>query len=418
MSSNQTSEHAFQQVAVDMDFSDFDMFTDSTYFDHDSLLSADVALPSIEYTHDLPANFFDSAFEASFHIEGLHTDMSVWPAGYPLGCADDFPAGPVELVSLSPEVTDVLTAPLSSHSSGAIEALWRPLVGLNPAKVAMPDPPTPTLAPFKRRGSKAKTLVSIKATPKPKVTKIKKTAKPAKSHNRTVSAPSGAPRSVQALYKLPWSHLTQEEKGILLLPLLQGIDPTTGRKIGEAGSLLPPPTFEMVANDIFGTGDDGAMFMETPTPLYTSSPAATTTIDLTGDNVDVSDTDAAVFRACQAFNIQHDLEKKKSSLSTVPGFNFGIPDFTFEETNWDVFADFLPAEQGLGGSCCKGALGNSIEEPTTTIENGNVGGASHVPKMAGSGLGQMPTPSGDYGRKRQQEALQRNVMLRAAGRRR
>ena len=85
MSSSQTPEHAF------------DMFTDSTYFDEDILPTADVPLPSIECTEDLPANFFDSAFDIGFDDENLHSDMSVWPADGLLECSDNREADPVDL---------------------------------------------------------------------------------------------------------------------------------------------------------------------------------------------------------------------------------------------------------------------------------------------------------------------------------
>jgi hypothetical protein len=399
MSSSQTPEHAF------------DMFTDSTYFDDDILPSADVPLTSIECAEDISADFFDSAFEIGFDNENLHSDMSVWPADGLLECSDDLTSSP-------PRVADLVPTPSSSTSSGTIENLWRPLIGSDTINVALPDTPTPSRAPAKHRAPKAKTSMAVKTTQKPSVTKTKKITKPGKAHKRTVSAPSSEPRSVQTLYTLPWSHLSQEEKGLLLLPLLQGIDPNTGEKIGEAGSLLPPPSFEMVTDDVFGTGDDGTNFMDKPSPLSTSSSAATTTtIDLTGDDYDLSDKDIAVFRVCQAFNIQHEAQKK-SALPTVSDFNFDMPDFEFDEINWDIFDNFMPTTQGLCGPTTSGIVGNSIRKVTTVNDNGNTGRASNLPGMMSTGLGQMPVPSGEYGRKRQQEALGRNAMLRAAGRRR
>jgi hypothetical protein len=391
MSSSQTPEHAF------------DMFTESTYFDEDILPCAHVPLSSIECTEDPPANFFDSAFEIGFENESLHSDMSVWPADGLLGCSNNRQADPVDLTSSPP-------------SSGTIETLWRPLIGSDTINAALPDTQTPSRAPTKHRAPKRKTSMSVKTTQKPRVTKAKKTTKPEKAHRRTVSAPSSGPRSVQTLYTLPWSHLSQEEKGLLLLPLLQGIDPNTGEKIGEAGSLLPPPSFEMVTDDVFGTGDDGTNFMDRPSPLSTSS-SATTSIDLTGDDLDLSDKDIVVFRACQAFNIQHEAQKK-NALPTVSDFSFDIPDFEFDETNWDIFDNFMPATQGLGGPTSNGVVGNSIRKVTTANDNSNTGSALKLPDIMGTGLGQMPVPSGEYGRKRQQEALGRNAMLRAAGRRR
>ncbi|CAI9627583.1 hypothetical protein GT037_009179 [Alternaria burnsii] len=398
MSSSQTSEHAF------------DMFTDSTYFDEDTLLSADVPLPSIECTEDLSADLFDSAFEIGFDNESLHSDMSVWPVDGLLECSDDLTSSPSRVADLVPNSS-------SPTSSGTIENLWRPLIVSDTINVAFPDTPTPSRAPAKHRAPKAKTSMAVKTTQKPSVTKAKKITKPGKAHKRTVSAPSSEPRSVQTLYTLPWSHLSQEEKGLLLLPLLQGIDPNTGEKIGEAGSLLPPPSFEMVTDDVFGTGDDGTNFMDNPSPLSTSSSAATTTVDLTGDDLDLSDKDIAMFRACQAFNIQHEAQKK-IALPTLSDFNFDMPDFEFDETNWDIFDNFMAATQGIGGPTSSDVIGNSIRKVTTVNDDGNTGRASNLPEMTSTGLGQMPVPSGDYGRKRQQEALGRNAMLRAAGRRR
>jgi hypothetical protein len=347
---------------------------------------------------------------------------------------------------------------------------------------------------------KPKPAVAAKVAPKPKVNKVVKTRKPAASQKRTTSAPSGPPRSVQELYNLPWSHLSQEEKGCLLLPLLQGIDPNTGIKIGEPGTLLPPPEFEIIGEDIFGTGDSGAKFMGILTPkqkrkvtsLTTSSPTAMTTqsgqspnnngassasyvpdmigetsfntnnpIDLTGqknptrniddedaarfrarmeankkqpmmaqptvydftfDHVDTSqnntsniamddmdDIDAAVFRSCQAFNRQHDLMTQFAASD--------MPDFSFDEPNFDIYAGFKPAGQGLGGPCGNGFIGDSVQKNNLPSSN-VVNALANANAMVDGELGQMPTPSGEYGRKRQQEALKRNAMLCAAGRRR
>jgi hypothetical protein len=282
-------------------------------------------------------------------------------------------------------------------------------------KKALPKPVAPARAPAKPRAPKSKPSVSSKATPKAKVSKAVKTKKPAKAHKRTVSAPSGAPRSVQELYNLPWSHLSQEEKGRLLLPLLQGLDPNTGTKIGEAGSLLPPPHFDMVREDVFGTGDDGANFLpQVPTP-QTSSPAANTTSDISAEGV-------AVFTACTEFNKQFDMQKKQPSPlhfnTDLPDFNFDMPDFQFDPSDFDCLAGFQPAGQGLGGPCGNGVIGAPVQKPTSSSNNVNANTGINGSGMIGGDFGQMPTPSGDYGRKRQQEALKLNAMRQAAGRRR
>jgi hypothetical protein len=407
MSTGQTTERAFEQFVGNIELSAFDMFTNDAYFVDENASSCDLPLPSVECGDDLPGNFFDSAIDVGLDIEGLHNDMSVWPVGDLLGCAEHLSTGPVEITSSSPQHTEVLPTPVPSPPSGLIEALWRPFMGSSPVEKVFPEFSTPSRAPAKARAHKAQPAVKAKASPKPKVSKVVKTTKPARTHKRTTSAPFGVPRRVQELYNLPWSHLSQEEKGLLLLPLLQGIDPNTGAKIDEAGSILPPPQFEMVREDVFGTGDDGANLIEKHYTPKTSSPAAIITRDIDTE-------DAAVFRTCNEFNKQFDLKKKQSGL---PDFGFDIPNFQFDETNFDMFDNFMPADQGLGGPYGNGVIGAPVQKPTfsTNVNSNTKGNGDGV---IGGDIGQMPTPSGEYGRKRQQEALKRNAMLRGADRRR
>jgi hypothetical protein len=153
--------------------------------------------------------------------------------------------------------------------------------------------------------------------------------------------------------------------------------------------------------------------------------AQPTVSDFTFDHVDISqnnasniamdDMDAAVFRSCQAFNRQHDLMAQSAASD--------MPDFSFDEPNFDIYAGFKPAGQGLAGPCGNGFIGDSVwknNPPSSNIVDAlpNANAIANANAMVGGELGQMPTPSGEYGRKRQQEALNRNAMLRAAGRRR
>jgi hypothetical protein len=82
-----------------------------------------------------------------------------------------------------------------------------------------------------------------------------------------------------------------------------------------------------------------------------------------------------------------------------------------------MFDNFTPADQGLGGPYDNGVIGAPVQKPTSST-NVNSNTKGNGDGVIGGDIGQMPTPSGEYGRKRQQEALKRNAMLRGAGRRR
>jgi hypothetical protein len=163
-----------------------------------------------------------------------------------------------------------------------------PNLALSPAAISNTSA-TPTRKPAARksRTTAAKKTPAPKKSPAPKKTPAsKKAAKVQPQHQRTQSAPSlptfngvnidalklltpQAPRpgdrSISELYKANFMSLGVAEKARLLLPLLEGNDPATGKKWAEPGSsgremlASSPPTFSSV-----GFGSDP--FMSSPLP--------------------------------------------------------------------------------------------------------------------------------------------------------
>lgn len=456
-------------MSNDMDF-DFNMFCDDDFL----LQDCDIPLPSVETSGDDVA----LNFNYNFNAQDITADMSFGLSGRDLlGDAGDLQGAESATCALL-KATENLPASNLPAAPGPIEAMWAPLMNPTPAT---PEKKNKAPAkPRKPRVSKPKAAPKVKAPPKPKVpkvpkapkekaTKVTKSKKPARAHKRTVSAPSGPLRCVGELYHLPWSQLTQEEKGRLLLPLLQGIDPSTGIKIGEPGSLLPPPDFEMIGEDVFGTGDSGDKLMGTstsppetqrncvtitpssPTKFLSSPATATSTRDIDAE-------DAAKYRALMAaqkaqvppanpamsnakinnaykplgndfVNMDYCLNRNTNTAASdfqlsVPELQFDLPEFNLPEFNFTN--TFRPASQGIGGPYDNGVIGDSApapaaQQPTPPVnDNNNLADATALlnARRTGNFIGQIPTPSSDYGRIRQQEALKRNAMLQAAGRRR
>ncbi|KAH8733231.1 hypothetical protein GQ44DRAFT_721437 [Phaeosphaeriaceae sp. PMI808] len=84
--------------------------------------------------------------------------------------------------------------------------------------------------------------------------------KPRKAAARRSPTKATKQRSVKELYAAKWGTLTQEEKSCLLLPLLEGIDPATGEKWAEAGSMAQEEQAagQTAFQDVIGTGFDEA----------------------------------------------------------------------------------------------------------------------------------------------------------------
>jgi len=411
--------YVFINMSNNMDL-DFSMFCNDDFL-------KEIPLPSVETSGDDVALNIDYGFNAG-EFAG---DMSLGLAG------GDFMGEVRHLQGADSSTCALLNAaenlPASSlpAAPGPIEAMWAPL--MNPAPPVTPA--KKTKAPAKPRATKPK-VVKVKAPPKPrapkeKAAKVTKPKKPAKAHKRTVSAPSGPFRCVGELYHLSWSQLSQEEKGRLLLPLLQGIDPSTGIKIGEPGSLLPPPDFEMIGEDVFGTGDSGAKLMGTsssppekqrssltitpssPTAFLSSPATATTTrdtdaedaakyralmaaqkaqmstasppmfnsnvnnlelnindVDLTIDSVDSNNTYQSLGN--DAVNMDYCLNKDTSSFASdftfdFPPLQFDLPEFNIGDMSRPAYQG-LNSGRGLGGPCGNGVIGDPAPAPAPAVQ--------------------------------------------------
>ncbi|KAI4704886.1 hypothetical protein J4E89_009471 [Alternaria sp. Ai002NY15] len=461
-------------MSDNMDF-DFSMFCNDDFL-------KDIPLPSVETSGDDVALNFDYGFNAGEFAGDMSFGL---PGGDLLSHARHLQGAELASSTL-PKAIETLPASTLPAVPGPIEAMWTPL--MNPAPPATPA--KKTKAPAKPRATKPKAppkpkVVKVKAPPKPrapkppkeKAAKVTKPKKPAKAHKRTVSAPSGPIRCVGELYHLPWSQLSQEEKGRLLLPLLQGIDPSTGIKIGEPGTLLPPPDFEMIGEDLFGTGDSGAKLMGTstaspetqrnsltitpssPTAFLSSPATAITTRDSDAEdaakyralmaaqkaqmsttsspmsNSDINNIDIDINNTVQSFgndavNMNYCLNKDTSSFAS--DFQLDLPDFQLDLSEFEFNLGDMshPAYQGLnsgrglGGPCGNGVIGDPAPaaapavQPVSPVNNNLDLSDAAAMLNARRGIGQTPTPASDYGRLRQMEALKRNAELQAAGRRR
>ncbi|KAI0583024.1 hypothetical protein TUN199_04625 [Pyrenophora tritici-repentis] len=107
-------------------------------------------------------------------------------------------------------------------------------------------------------------VVAAKKAGKPRATKAKepkkitaRVTKPTKTSTKVVKpkkVTKKMERTITELFAQRWTDLTKIEKGRIVDPLVHGIDPMTGAKIGAAGAFLPPPDYEWIGKDLFNTG--------------------------------------------------------------------------------------------------------------------------------------------------------------------
>ncbi|EOA89502.1 hypothetical protein ACJQWK_09202 [Exserohilum turcicum] len=434
-----------------MDFTSFN-FDDDSFFDFNGA-SSDGALPSVEPVEELPISFpdgvsladierpchgsddfFDSAFGSDdTNPSDLHSDMSVWPCHIPTQelagiQGEKSPSPPSSQISEGPRTgLGTAVSPIEvSESMGPIEQLWRPIMGYSPPAKLPPRQPKPR-TPRKPDSSKVKSTASkpgpkpgskssSKPSPKPKVTKVTKKRTSA-TQKRTAAAPVPRERSIQELYNAAWDSLTQEEKGRLLLPLLQGINPDTGVKVTEASTLLPPPDFAAIGANMATTNH--ALPSSSPTvkstssdfsyssyntdaeydaigadyspPTMSSHPSFTSTSTSTSASID-TDFATTTAAALQAYNSSHGYMRSTNDVTF--GNSFDCFDGFSPATTADDFGvevNHRHVDRGLGGPFGNGMISDPIH---------------------------MPAPPSVYGCTRQQEALERSAMLRAQGRRR
>ncbi|RAR14328.1 hypothetical protein DDE83_002278 [Stemphylium lycopersici] len=429
----------FESFGDDIDFSTFEKFANDCFFDFNDA-SCDSAFSSVELSGKIPTTttkdvsqvdmeqpdgfqggFFDSAFASDDTLDNLQSDMSVWPTGiftkqpggiqggdWPslpnLQAPGILPAGPTTSASPAAQHSEVLPATPLGQSIGPIEALWRPVIGFSPPTKAPPRPTRPR-APPKLKASKTKAAAVLKPTPKSKVTKATKKKKNPAANKRTSSVQESCERSMQELYNAAWDTFSKGEKERLLLPLLQGIDPRTGEKTAEAGSILAPVDFAAIGADVLGNYHQ------------TSSPAAGTTSrgdssspnnadydaiaadysPPTSNQTTMNDSDLEAMGTASINETSQDEDFSNHMLAALKAFN------SCDGTTVPTSSSYVDFSQGLNNVS---ADANSNVDANTTI---------------GRGLGgpvQMPAPPSIYGCIRQQEALERNAMLRAQGRRR
>ncbi|EMD67842.1 hypothetical protein COCSADRAFT_352865 [Bipolaris sorokiniana ND90Pr] len=396
-----TSQNSFQPLSDDVNLASSN-FTEDSFFDFNGA-SSDGNLPIADLSDDLPLSFAEEEFWGGFEelpplepsvsqssffdsfasedtFSSFQSDMSLWTTeafneeSVNIQC--DWPSSPPTKTSDLPTVDSSVTTPPVSQAIdparskpseqpvGAIEALWGPIMSSSPQKSAL-TPPTKKEPLPKMKTTK---VIKQKTTPK-------KTA-PKKKTPKNLSTPTrrSEDRSIKDLYNSTWASLTDEEKGRLLLPLLQGVDPNTGKKITKAGTLLLPPDYEVIG--------------------------ANTQIDLTQSPYPHANTTSSSPSASTAHN--------SDSVLAVPEYLPYISDTTsFNDVNLDAIEAFnrcgMGATDAMGDSDIdtRGTVGKGLGGP---CGNGIIGGAI-----------EMPTPPSVYGSARQQEALERNAMLCAQG---
>ncbi|EUC33917.1 hypothetical protein COCCADRAFT_4643 [Bipolaris zeicola 26-R-13] len=394
-----TSQNSFQPLSDDMELASSSFMEDS-FFDFNGA-SSDCNIPIADSSDNLPPSFAEEAFWGdseelpqlepstsqnsfldSFASEdtfsSFQSDMSLWtvevPGEEPVDTQCDWPSSPPTKTSDLPMVdTSTTTPPVpqateparvqsSEQPVGAIEALWGPILSSSPQQPAL-TPPT-----------RKEPLPKMKAT---KVIKQKSTPKKKTPKKRATPTRRSADRSMKDLYNSTWASLTDEEKGRLLLPLLQAIDPNTSKKITEAGTLLSPPDYEAIGAN---THVDITQSPYPNTNLVSSSPSASTP----------HNADSAVAIPEYLPYISDTTSFDDINLSAIEAFNRGDTCATDATGEFGIDTTGTVGE-GLGGPCGNGIIGGPIE---------------------------MPAHPSVYGSARQQEALELNTMLRAQGRRR
>ncbi|KAK1915182.1 hypothetical protein P3342_002989 [Pyrenophora teres f. teres] len=196
-----------------------------------------------------PSDFDMSAFFEDAYFENTGIDMSESPTDMGVGQPGGIQGG-----DWAPPPTSQGPQYRAAGAGAGGPALSFSQI-LSQGTEVLPAPATSQAAPAiaskkagKPRATRAKEPKKITA----KVTKPKKTStkvtKPKKKATKVME------RTIAELFNLRWSDLKMVEKHKLLLPLLSGIDPNTGAKIGTAGALLPPPDFEAIGKDLFNTG--------------------------------------------------------------------------------------------------------------------------------------------------------------------
>jgi hypothetical protein len=206
------------------------------------------------------------ARNSSFPSDGLNSSFT--------SDNDIFSTSPQQIWTSSPAATPTperYTTP--QLTEGAIMyngSMYGPAAGTTPsppaqakstpktksASIAMSPPQTvtPTPTPSRKARAPAKPRATTQRSNTASANKVTKPKKATAAHKRNASAPTpvttAVPRPLHELQSSPFVSLTHEERCRLLLPLLQGIDPTTGQKIAAPGLLAQNVDFEAIGEDL------------------------------------------------------------------------------------------------------------------------------------------------------------------------
>ena len=211
-----------------------DTFAEDAFFDYDAAASSSV--------------FTDGGDPANNYF-----DMSAWSTDMGTGQPGGIQGGDWAPLPTS-QAPDYLSAAATSLGLSALQST-EVLPASPPPELSAPA--VAAVAAKKPCKPRAAREPKKKASPKPTVAKVAKATKKATkktSGHRAPPTPTNSERTILELYNSRWSGLAMGEKHRLLLPLLSGVDPNTGVKIGAAGAFLPPPDFESIGKDLFNSG--------------------------------------------------------------------------------------------------------------------------------------------------------------------
>lgn len=337
---------------------------------------------------------------------------------------------PYNETEMSPEALAI------AQRVGPIEAMWGAGTPRPQSRFPSPAAIHKAKSTSKRAPAKRPTTIINKVNNSNKVTKVTKATKATKATKKThqhtapthTPAGSGPLRSLQELYAAPFVTLTQEEKALILLPLLQGFDPVTGEQRSQPGTLglmTQLSTLNKVMN-----ADSGA----TPAPDNDSAFDETPALDVNNTlNIDPNAYIGNAFNSYQPTNTNGVFDETLTSnyntgfVATPAMASQDIFNKDANAYNGNGFNGYSPEAEGLLYGTSNGRFGiNNHIDLDGGLDNNNLGmamgafGTSPTINMGTLDMVQEATAelSNGYATSRQNEALERAAMLHQAGRRR
>ncbi|CAO2649647.1 Nn.00g070320.m01.CDS01 [Neocucurbitaria sp. VM-36] len=322
----------------------------------------------------------------------MPSSMTPEPASYQLPQSSRRQSFPQHLQGGQIQYGGFTFAPASNNGTNAV---YPEHPTPSPAAISKISTPTSKATPKSKAATKAKTpkRTPAKRTPS-STTKANKVTK--KTHQRNASAPTpvarARQRSIQELYAAKFVTLSLDEKARLLLPLLQGLDPITGLRTGRPGTLL--------ASESSAVAQGSSSVSDSP------APPATDMIGNNGNDMGLGDWNFDIDTNDLGFDIDTGIATNNNIIAANDdGFNMNANDLGFDI---DSSIDLANIDFGANDLASNMSTG-SADVPSTNNLNTNT---INMVQQAAAEL------NDEYCMNRQNEALERAVMLQAAGRRR